>query len=193
MYRIPAAVLPGVLTPHCRYAYSLLGVCLPLARGADDLCLAVEGADVGGQGVEVMEAAVVAVCRHMGDVAHRVEIPGRQDEQAAVDTCLEAPLLGFPVRTDGLLLQVYQRVAIVKASVFHELFASRDARRYHDGGTLHDGRFPLPAIAGIVVSVFVGLAGDGMAAVAHHLHLAGPSEQEQVAEGSVAALAYLHM
>ena len=85
----------------------MLLVCLPLTRGADDLCFAVEGADVGGQGVEVMEAAVVAVCRHMGDVAHRVEIPGRQDG---------APRIVVHIGYHGLavaLVEAYRVVVVV--------------------------------------------------------------------------------
>ena len=40
-----------------------------------------EGAELGGEGVEVVEAAVVAVGRDAGNGIHRVEVPWGEDEQ----------------------------------------------------------------------------------------------------------------
>ena len=86
----------------------------------DDFGFAGEGADFGGEGVEVMEAAVVAVGGHAGHVAHLVELPGGEDEQAAVGTGLEALPFGFPIGCYRLFLQVDERVAFLHAFVFHQ-------------------------------------------------------------------------
>ena len=40
-----------------------------------------EGAELGGEGVEVVEAAVVAIGRDAGNGIHRVEVPWGEDEQ----------------------------------------------------------------------------------------------------------------
>ena len=75
--------------------------------------IAREGADFGGEGVEVVEAAVVAVGRHSGNGTHGVEIPWGQYQQAAAGAGLETLALGFPIGTDGLFLQMYQRIALL--------------------------------------------------------------------------------
>ena len=46
---------------------------------------------------------------------------------------------------------------------------------------------------GVVISFLVWLTSEGMATVAHHLHLTRPSQEEQVAESAIATTAYLHM
>ncbi|MBP5548336.1 MAG: hypothetical protein J6X58_05575, partial [Bacteroidales bacterium] len=56
-----------------------------------------------------------------------------------------------------------------------------------------NGGFPRQALARIVVGILVWNAADRMAPVALHLHLAGPSQKEEVAESAIAALAYHHM
>ena len=72
-----------------------------------------EGADFGGEGVEVVETAVVAVGGDSGNGTHGVEIPRGQYQQASADTGLEPLTLGFPIGTDGLFLQMYQRIALL--------------------------------------------------------------------------------
>ena len=82
------------------------------------------GAGVGGQGVEVVEAAVVGVGGDAVYGAQCVDCPRGQDEQAATGTGVEAAALGFPVWTDGLFLQMDEWVAVLQAFVFHPLFAA---------------------------------------------------------------------
>ena len=83
-----------------------------------------EGAYLGGEGVEIVESAVVAVGRDSGHVAHLVEVPRGEDEEAAVGTGLEASELRFPIGTYGLFLQVDERVPILNAFVLYHLLAA---------------------------------------------------------------------
>ena len=69
---------------------------------ADDAGLAVEGADLGGEGVEVMKTGVGAGGRDAVDGRFVVQMPGGEDEEAAVGAGLEARLFGLPIRADGL-------------------------------------------------------------------------------------------
>lgn len=140
-----------------------------------------------------MEAAIVAVGGHSGDGAHGVEVPRGQYQQASTGTGLETLTLGFPIGTDGLFLQMYQRIALLQAFFFHQQLAPRDAGGDNDGLSFEDGGFPRLTLARIVVGVLVWDAADGMAAVALHLHFASPSQKEEVAENAIAALAYHDM
>ena len=140
-----------------------------------------------------MEAAVVGAGRHAGHSAHFVEAPRGEDEQAAVGAGLEALALGLPIRADGLLLYVDEREAALYALVFHQQLAARDAGRHDYRGAAEDGGEPLVVLLGVVGGGLVGLAVGGVSAVALHLHLVRPAQQEEVAEGAVAAAAYLHM
>ena len=81
--------------------------------------VAVEGAQLGGEGVQVMEAAVVAGGGHAGHGVHLIEAPGGEDEEAAVGAGLEALALGLPIGADGLFLQMDEREALLYAFVFH--------------------------------------------------------------------------
>ena len=155
--------------------------------------IAREGADFGGEGVEVVEAAVVAVGGDTGDGTHGVEVPRGQYQQAATDTGLETLALGFPIGADGFFLQMYQGVALLQAFFLHQEFAPRDARCDDDGLAFEDGGFPRLALAHIVIGILVWEAADGMAAVALHLHFASPSQKEEVAESAIATLAYHHV
>jgi hypothetical protein len=46
---------------------------------------------------------------------------------------------------------------------------------------------------GVVLRLFIRLPTHGVAPVTHHLHLARPSQQEQIAVCTIAAITYLHM
>lgn len=152
-----------------------------------------EGADLGGEGVEVVETAVVAVGGHSGDGTHGIEIPRGQYQQATSGTGLETLTLGFPIGADGLFLQMYQRIALLQAFFFHQELAPRDAGCDDDRLSAENGGQPLVVLGGVVVGVLVGEAADRMAPVALHLKLASPTQEEGVAENAVAALAYHDM
>lgn len=79
-----------------------------------------EGAELGGEDVEVVEAAIVAVGGDSGDGSHCVEVPRGEDKQGSTDAGFKTATLGFPIGTDGLFLQVYQRVAFFQAFVLHQ-------------------------------------------------------------------------
>ena len=148
---------------------------------------AVEGADLLGESVEVVETAVAAVGRHSCHVAHSVEIPRGENQQAAVGAGVETAAFGFPVRADGLVLQVDEGVAFGQAFVLHQLFAARDAGGDDDGLAGEDGGEPAVVLGGVVGGGLVGEAADGVPTVALHLHLAGPAQEEEIAEGAIAA------
>ena len=67
-------------------------------------CIAREGADLSGESVEVVEAAVVAVGGNTGDSIHAVEIPRGQYQQASSGAGIKTLTLGLPIGTDGLFL-----------------------------------------------------------------------------------------
>lgn len=158
-----------------------------------DFRLSVEGAEFCGDGIQVVELAVVGICRHACHGFHLVDIPRGEDEQAAIGTCLETLPFGLPVGSYGLFLEVDEGVAPFKAFVLHQQFAARDAGGDDDRLTAKDGRQPLGVVAGVVGGGFVGLACDGMTAVALHLQLVGPAQEEEVAESAIAAAAYLQV
>ena len=132
-----------------------------------------------------METAVVGVGGHSVDCCHRVEAPWRKDEQAAVSAGLKPRPLGFPIGGDGLFLDMDEGIAVVETFVFHHQFAMRDAGGDHHRGSTEDGINPLLMLAGIVGRVLVGFPRDGMQAVALHLYLAWPPQQEQIAESAI--------
>ena len=156
-------------------------------------CLTVEGAYLGGQRVEVVEATVVAVGRDAVNGVHRVNIPWGQYEQRAAGAGLETLTLRLPVASDGFLLQVYQGEATLQALVFHQRFAARYARIDDDRTASHDGSLPLAAVMSVIVGLLVWNVAHRMATVAHHLHPSGPAQQEEIAKGAIAATAYLDM
>ena len=158
-----------------------------------DFRLSIEGAEFGGDGVQVVELAVVGMCRHSCHGFHLVNIPRCEDEQIAVGTGLKSLPLGLPVGAYGLFLQEDEGVAPFEAFVLHQQFAARDARGDDDRLSAKDGRQPLGVVAGVVGGCLVGLACDGMTAVALHLQLVGPAQEEEIAEGTVAAAAYLQV
>ena len=145
------------------------------------------------EGVEVVETAVAAVGRHPGHVAHGVEVPWGENQQAAVGASLETATLRFPIWADGLCLHMDQWVAFLQAFVLHQLLAARDTRSNDNGLSAENGGQPFVMLSGVVGGGLVWEVADGMAAVALHLHLTGPAQQEEVAEGTIAALSNLHM
>lgn len=80
-----------------------------------------------------------------------------------------------------------------KAFIFHQQFSARDARGDDDRLPAQNGRQPSVVVAVVVGGGLVGLACGGVPAVALHLQLVGPAQEEEVAEGTMAAAAYLQV
>ena len=168
-------------SPSFLYVQLCLFICF------DDFGLAVERADFGGEGVEVMEAAVVGVSRHAFDWRHVIDAPWCENQQAAVSAGIESLSFGLPIGIYRVFLDMDERVSLFQAFVFHHQFAPRDARRDNHRGTLDDGIHPLPVLLCIVAGGLVRFPAIGMHAVALHLHLACPPQQEEIAKGAVVA------
>lgn len=129
-------------------------------------CLTIESTDFSSQSVQVVKTAVVTIGRDTVHAIHHVKIPRGQNQQGTTSTGVKALSLGFPKRTDGLLLQMYQRKASFQAFLLHQPFTTRDARSNDDGTSLKNSRFPLSAIIGIVDRFLVMLTSDRMTAMA---------------------------
>lgn len=77
--------------------------------------------------VEVVGNSIVRTGGHASHIAQFVSLPGCQYQQSSAGAGLKACLLGFSQRTDGFLLQVYERVALLQAFSLHLQLALRDA------------------------------------------------------------------
>ena len=86
------------------------------------LCFTFESTYFCGHCVEIVKAAVVTVGWYIANITHRVEIPRSQYEQGSPCTSLKALFLGLPVLVYRCRLQVYQRIAMIYALVFHQFF-----------------------------------------------------------------------
>ena len=85
-------------------------------------------ADLGGEGVHVMEPAVIRVCGNAVDVVHRGQLPGREDEQLTHLAELMTAEFGIPALTDGLFLQMNKREGLFDTILDELLLAFGDAR-----------------------------------------------------------------
>lgn len=179
-------------------------------------CLTIVLAQLFGEGIEVVEAAVVGGGGDAGDGRHLVEGPGGEDEEGAAGAGIKAGLLGFPVRADGSLLEMDEGVTVLQAEVLDMLLATRDAGGDEDGGSSQyalgeGGAFVLEGLGLLVgdggsvgglgigehtetrIAVLESLLerelGEACLAVAEDLQAAGPTQEEEVAEGCVVGTA----
>lgn len=171
-------------------------------------CLSIELADVGGEGVQVMEDGIVGGAWHAFHIADILGMPWGEDEERALYACVEARLLGLPVAADGFLLQMDQWIAFLYAAVLYLLLAFGNARGDDDRCPIHDHTLPPSCLGAEGIGLLVRDSGDEVRGVlplvvagscallfrehsvaclpmAEHLHLLCPTKQEEVAEGGV--------
>ena len=134
-----------------------------------------------------MEAAIVAAGRHTSNISQGVKILRGKNQQTAVCTSFETLPFGLPIGANRLFLQMDERVAFRKTFVLHQQLSTRNARGDENCLSAENVSQPSFTLSNIIAGCFIGKVTDRMTTMALHLLFASPSQQKQVAEGTITA------
>ena len=140
------------------------------------------GTDLSGEVVEVVEAGVVRGCGEGGNLF--VEPPGREDEEAAASTCLEAASFGLPVAGDGFFLKVDDGEPFGDGVMDDDTLGARDGGGDEDDAVARFGELSL-AVVGEGFCFLCGTACLLVLPVVEDLLFFGALEEEEGAEGGI--------
>ena len=140
---------------------------------------------LGGEGVHVMEAAVVGICGDVVDVSHIGQLPRREDEQLSHLAELMTPFLGMPAAGYGFFLQMDKREDLLDTILDQLLLAFRDTRcdQYSAIFSRLDpcGAFLLERVGGLIAGIIVALIAAHQPTMAEDLFFPRALEQKEIA------------
>ena len=139
----------------------------------------------GGEGVHVMEAAVIGICGDVVDISHIGKLPRREDEQLSHLAELMTSLLGMPALAYGFFLQMDKREGFLYAIFDQLLLAFRDTR-CDQHGTIFSrlnpcGAFALERVGGLIAGIKVALIAVHQPTMAEDLFFPRALEQKEIA------------